>query len=134
MRGIAPVFPGTMRQTGEHLHPVPAGRLPGLLTNGDSRTRGRRPPASKVYPVRPVRTAARGEQSAGVKSTGKSLYRQAVALDTGDPLAPLRRDPVWLPVADRLRGTCLDRGSTGIICVPIATRTRTYCLGGTFET
>jgi hypothetical protein len=29
----------------------------------------------------------------GVKSTGKSLYRQAVVLDTGDPLAPLRRDP-----------------------------------------
>jgi len=112
MHGIAPVFPGTMRQTGEHLHPVPAGRLPGLLTNGDSRTRGRRPPASKVYPVRPVRTAARGEQSAGLKSTGKSLYRQAVVLDTGDPLAHFDAIPYGSPVADRLRGTCLDRSST----------------------
>src|SRR6266699_3432008 len=63
----------------------PAGRLPGLLTSAAAPGTGRRPPASKVYPVPPVRTAVRsGIIRRGRKAPGQSLYRHAVALYTGD--------------------------------------------------
>ena len=36
---------------------------------------------------------------------GKPLYRHAVALDTGDPLAPLRRDPATAGIFSDFDGT-----------------------------
>src|SRR5580693_6419337 len=52
--GAAPHFPLPGARYGEHdLHSMPAGRLPGLVTSAAAPGTGRRPPASKVYPVPP---------------------------------------------------------------------------------
>jgi hypothetical protein len=67
---------------------------------------GLRPPASKVYPVPPVPTAARCRITRrGRNAPGQPLYRHTVALDTGDPLAPLRRDPATAGIFSDFGGT-----------------------------
>ena len=84
----------------------PAGRLPGLLTNaGASRARvGGRPRrrCTQSTPSAPPREVNNPSRS---KALGNRCTVTLRPLDTGDPLAPLRRDPATAGIFSDFDGT-----------------------------